>query len=158
MSDREQSISVKASFYRLERPIKQPVDTPISWANKIVSEFLTGMAHPTNSPGWHSSNEREIRYVARDYCTRSHKGISPNRHTADHCTIRTQGGTPAHERRKKFVLPLNLGARIEDVGEHHRRPTEHPVFERHCIIYRDVVLYLYAVAYNRSATDINTLP
>src|SRR5262249_43488594 len=64
----------------------------------------------------------------------------------DNGAVRPEGRAPAHESRTQLLHASDFAARIEDVGEHHRRPAKHAVFEGHPLVHRHVVLDLDAVA------------
>ena len=57
-----------------------------------------------------------------------------------------------------LVLARHVAARIDDVGEHHRRPAEHVVFEDHAGVERHVVLDLDVVADDHVRRDDHVLP
>src|SRR5262249_27434231 len=63
-----------------------------------------------------------------------------------------------HQRSLVFVLARDVAARVHHVGEHHRRPAEHVVFEDAARVDRDVVLDLDVVADGHVGRDHHVLP
>src|SRR5439155_22087409 len=102
-------------------------------------------------------HQRIARHVARDHRASPHERITPDRRPTYDRTVRPEGRAPPHESRTQLLHPSDLAARIEDVGEHHRRPAEHAIFEGHSLVHGDDVLDLDPVTDRDVGADYDIL-
>src|SRR3954464_2147756 len=113
----------------------------------LVGQPLAALAHPADAARRHSHHQRVGGHIPGDHAPGADERVLVERDTADHGRIRADGRALSHQRALVFVLARHVTARIDHVGEHHRRPTKHVVFEHHTLVHRDVVLNLDVVAY-----------
>src|SRR5687767_1730670 len=113
---------------------------------------------PAAQPAGVAVHDRVVGHVARDHRARSHEAVLPERHATHDGRVRSDRGAAPHQRLLVFGLALDVAARVDHVGEHHRRSAEHVVLEDHARVDRDVVLDLHVVADAALRGDDHVLP
>src|SRR6185312_7590117 len=121
-------------------------------------KLLATLAYPTHSSCRHADHQRVWRNVLRHDCSRANETELSQRGAADDRRVGSDGRTALHESCAVFVLPRHVAARIDDVGEHHRRPAEHVIFERHTFVDGNVVLDLHVGPDARAVHHDDILP
>src|ERR1039457_2467323 len=113
--------------------------------------------HPSDLAGRVADNQRKVRNVLRDDGTGSNKRVTSYRYAADDRRIRTDGASPLQVRSLVKGVPVHLGARITDVGQHARWTEENVVLNHRAGVHRDVVLNLDVVPDNGAPIDVHVL-
>src|SRR5262245_1183012 len=116
------------------------------------------IARPSAQPARVAIDDGVVRHVARDHGARADEAVLAERHAADDGGVGTDRCAAAHERLLVLLLALDVAARVDHVGEHHRRTAEHVVLEDHAGVYGDVVLHLHIVADAALRRDDHVLP
>ena len=57
----------------------------------------------------------------------------------------------------QLTHPRDLASRIDDIGEYHRRTTEHVILQRYAFIDGNIILYLYTLSDADIGTDDDIL-
>ncbi len=110
-----------------------------------------------------ADDDPELRYVPCYDRARSNETMPAQRDAAQNRSVRADRCAPAHERRTILRLAFDIRARIDYVGEHHRRAEEDVVLDRHARVHGNVVLDLHPVADGAARrnhhvlTDVTTL-
>ena len=115
------------------------------------------MAHPADAPGRHTGHQRERRDIGGHDRASGDEGVLADDMTADDRGVGSDRRAALDQRRAEFVLALDAGPRIVDVGEYRGGAAEHPVFEGDTLVDRDIVLDLAAVADRHVGTSHDIL-
>src|SRR6266540_401959 len=87
------------------------------WTGEIVAQSFSGVTDPSNASGRDARHERERKNVAGDNSTGGNKAVRAEARSADDRGIRSNRDSALYHRVEKFVLALDFGPRVLDVGE-----------------------------------------
>src|SRR6266540_349678 len=123
-----------------------------------VGKTLSALAHPADALSRDAYYERVRRYVAGHHAARADEGIFSERHAADDRSVCSDRAAAPDEGFPVFGFPRHMTARIDDVGEHHRRTAENVVLDLDAFVDRNVVLDLHVVSDAHAVHDDDILP
>src|SRR6185369_7987661 len=114
-------------------------------------------AHPPDRAGGDAADQAVRRHVASHDRASRDKRIFADRDSADDGAVGAERRTTLHQRGRKFFLPADEGAWVDDVREDHRWSAEHVLLQRHVVVYRNIVLDPAAVTDRHAIADKHVL-
>lgn len=92
-------------------------------------ELNAALAHPAMQAGRVAVAQAVIRDIPGHHCACADKAIIPQGNPAYDRRVRPDGRATLHQCGAVLVLAVNVAARVEHIGENHRRTQEGVVFD-----------------------------
>src|SRR5262245_13398561 len=116
------------------------------------------LAYPADAPRWHTRHQRKGGHILSDHGACGNETMFAQYMAADDGRVGADRGTALDQSLAELTLSLDLGARINDIGEHAGGTAEDPVLERHPFVNRNIILDLAVFADRHIGTDGDVLP
>src|SRR5437016_3696640 len=120
-------------------------------------EQVTVPTPPSDSAGRVSNDQREVRHAPGNHRAGPDKGITPDGDATHDGGIGAHRTAPLQPGGLVQRVPVDLGARVDDVRQDTRRSEKHIIVNHHTRIDRDIVLNLDVVADRRPTIDVHVL-
>ncbi len=124
----------------------------------MESQLQSALAVPALYAGGIAVHQRIIGHIAGHHRASTDKAIASEGDTADDGGIRANGGAFFHQGGFVLMLAGHMAARVDDIGEDHRRTEEDIVLDDHAGVERDIVLDLDIVPDDDIGCDEHILP
>src|SRR5262249_48877873 len=113
---------------------------------KVIAESLAGMTDPADAARRNTGHQRKGSYIAGDDGARSDEAVHAEAAPTQDSGIRPDRAAALDHGLKKFILAINLGARVPNVGERAAWTAKHAVLQFDPFVDADIILDLAAVA------------
>jgi len=121
-------------------------------------QFDATLAIPALYAGGIAVHQRVIGHIAGHHRAGTDEAIASQGDTANNGGIRANGSAFFHQGGFVLMLAGHMTARVDDIGEDHRRTEEDIVLDDHAGVERDIVLDLDIVPDDDIGCDEHILP